>query len=180
MNTITSDLILLQLYFPYYSKKSKSRFESFFQSLPINITKIKISSKIFPEKIIQGTDKRSSVVLKNIPILFTKNILRSIIESFGNINFLHINKVKQNNNNSNNYKNDENSKNSNTNNNNQNNENLSNNVYVNFINYKSIVNMYMFMKKSENNSLSNIGMYYSKVQGKHNLKKKFKDSNNKP
>ena len=46
----------------------------------------KISKLIFPEKIIRNEDKRTSIVIKGIPIDTKKCKVRDFVEKFGNIN----------------------------------------------------------------------------------------------
>lgn len=162
------DEIILKLYYPQYENRSSSRFETFFKSLPtknkisINSNNKKIETNIiYPERIIQSIDKRSSIVFKKVPKEMTKNFLRTIIESFGNINYLYI------------Y---------------YSNINLFKTVYVNFINYKSIVPIYMFLRRVKSKSKTqieiveskflNVEMYYSEIQGKENLKNYFQDDDN--
>lgn len=172
----TAESIYLHLYFPYYNNTNTSRFESFFKSLskkerksknfPTN-SNLKKSTKIFPEKIIQSLDKRSSVILKNIPKNWSKGFIKYLVESFGNINYLYVYK-----NNKKNYC----------------------SVFVNYINYKSIIDIYMFLRKIKNkpnsinenlnfkksinddNLFNKIEVFYSKTQGKENLKKKFSEN----
>ena len=60
------DKILLQLYFPKFESPSSSRFESLFLFLKKNDgnKKNNISYKIFPERVIRGEDKRTSILIK--------------------------------------------------------------------------------------------------------------------
>ena len=76
-----------------------------------------------------------------------------MIEKYGNINFLAVSKDK----------------------------NIANFIvaYLNVINYKSIVPIYMGLRKHTFNYQGkkiNIEIYYSKVQGKDELKKLFKNN----
>lgn len=162
--------LIISLYFPMYKESKKSRFESFFEKLSkkkknqkknINFYK---SSLIYPDRIIQGLDKRSSIELRNVPKTWSKDFLRKIIEPFGNINFLYI------------FSNGFNSESTST-------------VYVNFINYKSIVDIFMFFNKKRKkkgelyfdsiDSLDfdllnfDVEVFYSKIQGKDNLMKLY-------
>jgi len=50
---------------------------------------------IFPERIIRGEDKRTSILIKNIPKNIKKKEIRGIIEKFANINFLGITQDKK-------------------------------------------------------------------------------------
>ena len=99
---------------------------------------------------MQGEDKRTSIVIKNIPKNMKKKEIRKMVEKYGNINFLAISKDKEK-------------------------ENYVN-AYLNAINYKSIVPIYMNLRKINFNyqgNLLNIQIVYSEVQGKSELKKVF-------
>ena len=103
---------------------------------------------------MQGEDKRTSLILKNIPKSVKKKDIRNMIEKYGNINFLSISKDK----------------------------NINNFIvaYLNVINYKSVVPIYMGLRKQTFNYLGktiNIEIYYSKIQGKDELKKVFNNDN---
>ena len=105
---------------------------------------------IYPEKIMQGEDKRTSIVIKNIPKNVKKKDIRNMVEKYGNINFLVISKDVEK-------------------------ENYIN-AYLNMINYKSIVPIYMGLRKVNFNYqgiITNIQIIYSEAQGKAELKKIF-------
>ena len=151
------DQILLDLYFPQFSSPPSSRFESLFLYLnKINSTtkkKFVVSYTILPDQVMQGEDKRTSLIIKNIPKNVKKKEIRNMIEKYGNINFLAVSKDK----------------------------NIANFIvaYLNVINYKSIVPIYMGLRKHTFNYQGkkiNIEIYYSKVQGKDELKKLFKNN----
>ena len=146
------DRIILHLYFPYFKSPSSSRFESLFLSL----SKIDAYKKntytsfiILPERIIQGEDKRTTILIKNIPKIIRE--IRSMIEKYGNINFLGIAQ-------------DPNSEDFIV-------------AYFNVINYKSVVPIFMGLRKHTFNYFNKIvliELYYSSIQGKEELKKVFK------
>lgn len=151
------DQILMDLYFPQFSSPPSSRFESLFLYLnKINSTtkkKFVVSYTILPDQVMQGEDKRTSLIIKNIPKNVKKKEIRNMIEKYGNINFLAVSKDK----------------------------NIENFIvaYLNVINYKSIVPIYMGLRKHTFNYQGkkiNIEIYYSKVQGKDELKKLFKNN----
>lgn len=151
------DQILMDLYFPQFSSPPSSRFESLFLYLnKINSTtkkKFVVSYTILPDQVMQGEDKRTSLIIKNIPKNVKKKEIRNMIEKYGNINFLAVSKDK----------------------------NIANFIvaYLNVINYKSIVPIYMGLRKHTFNYQGkkiNIEIYYSKVQGKDELKKLFKNN----
>ena len=146
------DKILLQLYFPKFDSPSTSRFESLFLFLrkTDGNKKNNISYKIFPERVIRGEDKRTSILIKNIPINMKKKDIRSMVEKYGNINFLVLSKEEKK-------------------------ENYIK-AYLNVINYKSIVPIYMNLRKVKfkyKEKILNIQIIYSEVQGKIELKKIF-------
>ena len=151
-----SDKILVQLYFPHFNSPSSSRFEALFLFLDKNNrnknkNKNKnnnISYYIFPERIIRGEDKRTSILIKNIPKTIKKREIRSLVENFANINYLGI-------------KQDKKSKDFNI-------------AYLNVINYKSVVPIYMGLRKHTfdyHNTKIVTELFYSKYQGKEELKK---------
>jgi RNA recognition motif-containing protein len=112
--------------------------------------KKEISYEIFPDKIMQGEDKRTSIIIRNIPKNMKKKDIRKMVEKFGNINFLSIVKDEEK-------------------------ENYMK-AYINTINYKSIVPIYMNLRKINFNyqgNLINIQIMYSDIQGKVQLKNIF-------
>ena len=72
------DKIIIDLFFPQFNSPPCSRFESLFIFLNKNDSNVRkkniVSYTIFPERIMQGEDKRTSLILKNIP----KNIKKKI------------------------------------------------------------------------------------------------------
>ena len=149
------DINIIRLYFPQFSSPPISRFHNFF----LNLAKIENSAKkktktisniIYPDKIMQGEDKRTSILIKRIPKNLKKKDIRKMVEKYGNINFLVIAKDEEK-------------------------ENYMK-AYINMINYKSIVPIYMNLRNVNFNyqgNLSNIEITYSKTQGKRELKKFF-------
>jgi hypothetical protein len=151
-----SDKILVQLYFPHFNSPSSSRFEALFLFLDKNNgnknkknnNNNKISYYIFPERVIRGEDRRTSILIKNIPKTIKKREIRSLVENFANINYLRIKQDKK-------FKN-------------------FNVAYLNVINYKSIVPIYMGLRKytfNYDNKKIVTELFYSKYQGKEELKK---------
>ena len=146
--------IIINLYFPNFTRPSSSRFESLF----ISLSKIEENKKndtfysylIFPEKIIQGKDKRTSLLIKNIPKIIKKREIRNMVEKYGNINYLILTQ-----------------------------DNMAENfliAYLNVINYRSIVPIYMGLRRTifyYMNKAFQIEIMYSKIQGKEELKKIF-------
>ena len=148
-----SDIILVQLYFPHFHSPSSSRFEDLFLVLDKSEgnKNNNLSYLIFPERIIRGEDKRTSILMKNIPKTIKKKEIRSLVENFANINYLGL-------------KQDKKSKDFNV-------------AYLNVINYKSIVPIYMGLRKHTflyNDKKIVTELFYSKYQGKEQLKKSLK------
>ena len=152
--------ILLLLYFPQFKSYECSRFESFFISFYKKEKAIKKRKKssnfIFPEKIIGNEDKRTSLMIKGIPIDISKKEIRNIIEKYGNINYLYIIKDPKNIGNSTSI------------------------AFVNVVNYKSIIPLYMNLRNykfNKNGKIYNIEILYSNVQGKEKLNQYVKKIN---
>ena len=146
--------ILLSLYYPQFKSPLNSRFETLFVSIvkmekPLN-KHINRTNTIYPEKIARNEDKRTSIVVKGIPKNMSKNEVRNLLDKFGNINFLYII--------------------SSQNNKNDNNTSI---AFVNVINYKSIIPLFMNLRnyKIEKFGKSySLKISYSNVQGKPKLK----------
>ena len=154
------DKILIRLYFPLFKSASSSRFEELFTTLSKSNSnkynkKSIMSNLIHPERIIRGEDKRTSLLIKNIPKNIKKKEIRSMVEKFANINFFGI-------------KQDKNTKNFIK-------------AYLNVINYRSVVPIYMGLRKNTfnyNNKIIFIKLHYSKIQGKEELIKVFNAKRN--
>ena len=151
---------LLLLYFPHFKSPETSRFESFFISIYKKEKKIKKTKKqskiIFPEKIVRNEDKRTSLMIKGIPIDISKKEIRNIIEKYGNLNYLYIIKDPKNI------------------------EHNTSIAFVNVVNYKSIIPLYMNLRNykfNKNGNVYNIEIIYSNVQGKEQLKQYVKKIN---
>ncbi len=147
--------ILLLIYFPQFKSPNCSRFESFFISIikkeNSHINKSKI---IYPEKIVRNEDKRTSIIIKGIPKDMTKKEVRDFLEKYGNLNYLYI--IKD-----------------------INEENNSSIAYVNVINFKSIIPLYMNLrnyKLIKNGRIYTFKIMYSNVQGKEKLKQYIKQN----
>ena len=152
--------ILLLLYFPQFKSYESSRFESFFISFYKKEKAIKKQKNnsliIFPEKIISNEDKRTSLMIIGIPLDTSKKEVRNIIEKYGNLNYLYIIKDQK---------------------------NLESNTsiaFVNVVNYKSIIPLYMNLRNykfNKNGKIYNIKIQYSNVQGKEKLNQYLKKIN---
>ena len=149
--------ILLSLYFPRFKSKNCSRFASFFKTLQkdenLLDTKDNFNSMlIYPERIVRNEDKRTSLKIEGIPTDITKKEIRNLIEKYGNINYLYITK-------------------------NINDAEKSSVAYLNVINYKTIIPLFMNLRNFHfysNERFFNLKLMYSKAQGKTELKKYIK------
>jgi RNA recognition motif-containing protein len=150
---LTKNEIILQLLLPKFKPAIDSRFISLFQlnkNKKINYNNYN-SYDISIEKILNGEDKRTSIILKNIPFQMTKKELNDLLEGIGNINYLYLPF-------------DKNSK-----------KNLGFG-YVNLVNFKNVINLCDRIKEynlNNKNLKKNIEIYYSKPQGKLALTKMF-------
>ena len=150
--------LILSIYFPEFHSPNSSRFEKFFKSIiqqenPLS-KKPLISKKIHPEKIARNEDKRTSLIIKGIPYDMSKNEIRSLIDKFGNINYLYVTKSPI-------Y-----------------NERNSSIAFVNVINYKSIIPIFMNLRKikfEKFGQVFQIKIIYSSAQGKQELKEFIKN-----
>ena len=151
--------ILLLIYFPQFRSPNNSRFESLFQTLKekdIHFKKILYKSKnICPEKIARNEDKRTSIIIEGLPSDIYKSDVRNMVEKFGNINFLYIIKDIKN-------------------------GKKITNAYINFINYKSIIPLFMSLRNLQierKGKIFSIKIIYSSPQGKENIKEYLKRNN---
>ena len=141
--------IILNLLFGGFSNPQESRFVKFFSndsSQSDDSTSSKKSAykslNIKSVNIENGKDKRTTIIIKNLPNDISKEELKSIIEPLGNINFIYIpllikNKNKQ-----------------------------KNNLpcaYINVINYKSILNIIKKFESMKNNSSNQKLKYFIQV-----------------
>ena len=152
--------ILILFYFPQFKSQCNSRFESFFQSIKnYNVLPEKddtySSKKIYPEKIIRNEDKRTSLFIQGLPTDLSKKDIRNLLEKYGNINYLYVTK-------------------------NKNDKEKSNSVaYLNVINYRTIIPLFMNLKNLSFNidgKIYTIKIMYSSAQGKKQLKQYIKRS----
>ena len=149
---------ILSLYYPQFHSPNNSRFESFFISIIQQenlLSKKQLNSKkIHPEKIARNEDKRTSLIIKGIPYDMSKNEIRSLIDKFGNINYLYVTKSPI-------YD-----------------ERNSSIAFVNVINYKSIIPLFMNLRKikfERFGQIFQIKILYSSAQGKQKLKEFIKN-----
>ena len=151
---------LIFIYYPQFKSPNQSRFESLFQSIlkkekNLHETQTKtISKDIYPEKIIRNEDKRTSILIKGIPMDMGKKEVRFFLEQFGNLNFLYIIK-------------DQNDA-----------ERKTSIAYINFINYRTLIPLYMNLRNykfKRNGHIYSFQIMYSSPQGKTELKRYMKN-----
>ena len=150
--------ILLKLLFPKYSQPSESRFINSFSYInnKKKSNKNQNSFSISFEKIEKGEDKRTSIIIKNLPNSINKEYINQILLGVGNINYLYLPFDKYNN------------------------RNLGF-AFINVVNYRSIIKLHNRLKdyKFENIDIKKqIEICYSKIQGKNELSKMFKKKKN--
>ena len=152
--------ILLLIYFPQFHSPHNSRFESLFQTLKDKEKHFKKflcdSKNIYPEKIARNEDKRTSIIIEGLPNDIFKSNVRNMVEKFGNINYLYIIKdIKIG-------------------------KKITSNAYINFINYKSIIPLFMSLRNLQierKGKIFSIKIIYSSPQGKENIKEYLKRNN---
>ena len=165
-NDIERNTLVLKLLFSGFSYPQESRFANIFllkiKPPPQTVNTIKPKKKslnIESINIENGKDKRTTIIIKNLPNDISKDEIKSIIEPLGNFNFIYIPLLIKN---KNRHKN-----------------NLPC-AYVNVINYKTILKI---QKKFEQlkainpiqncKDFSKIEIFYSGTQGKHALINRF-------
>ncbi len=165
-NAKRENTLVLKLLFSGFSYPQESRFVKNFvsqktkpkQTLSVNKLK-KRSLNIETINITNGKDKRTTIIIKNLPNNISKDELKSIIEPLGNINFIYIPLLIKNKNRLN---------------------NISPCAYVNVINYKTILKIVQkfeelkILNSSEiDKDFSKVEIFYSGTQGKHALINRF-------
>jgi RNA recognition motif-containing protein len=116
------------------------------------ITKNQSSFTISLEKIKKGEDKRTSIIIKNLPNSINKEFINEMLLGVGNINYLYLPFDKYSN------------------------KNLGF-AFVNMVNYRSIIQLYNKLKEYKFDKFEMkrpVEICYSKVQGKNELSQMFK------
>jgi RNA recognition motif-containing protein len=146
---------MLDLIFPNYEKPEESRFHKFFSENK-NIRHMNRKLQLNGHKIFTGEDKRTTILIKNIPRNMTKNQLKMLIEKIANINYIYIPLFML----------------------------TSDNLrcaYVNVVNSRSIIDIYLKLKKINfvyDNPNTKLEISYSKLQGKKALIDNFREERN--
>ena len=78
----------ISLLFPNFEQKKESRFCNFFAQCNYYEKKEERKLELNGHKILTGEDKRSTILIKNLPRNMTKNQLKLILEKIANINFI--------------------------------------------------------------------------------------------
>ena len=147
--------ILMEFIFPRYNKVNYSRFISDFsekfEKRRNSFRSKKKSFSISLEKIENGEDKRTSVMIKNLPSSITKGHFKTILGDVGNINYVYLPFDKKKN-------------------------KYLGFAFVNVVNSKTLIQIHnkLYGKKLDNYQMKkNIEICYSKVQGKNELIQMF-------
>jgi hypothetical protein len=146
---------LIDLIFPKFEKREESRFNKFFSENKGN-SFIGKKLQLNGHKIFTGEDKRTTILIKNIPRNMTKNQLKLILEKIANINYIYIPLFML----------------------------SADNLrcaFVNVVNSKSIIDIYLKLKKINfvyDNPNTKIEITYSQLQGKKALIDNFKEERN--
>ena len=146
---------LIDLIFPKFEKPEVSRFNKFFSENKKN-SFVGKKLQLNGHKIFTGEDKRTTILIKNIPRNMTKNQLKLIIEKIANINYIYIPLFML----------------------------SADNLrcaFVNVVNSKSIIDIYLKLRKINfvyDNPNTKIEISYSKLQGKKALIDNFREERN--
>ena len=148
----TKNEILLKFLFPQYCQPCESRFLKSFNKTRNKKNKNETETNLYKislDKIMNGEDKRTTIIIKNIPNNITKENINEILYGVGNFNFLYLpyDKYKK--------------------------KNLGF-AFVNMINYRSIIYLFNKLINYQFETIemkNNIEICYSKIQGKVSLRK---------
>ncbi len=146
---------ILDLIFPCFEKPQESRFNKFFEENGNKYVEYK-TFKLNGYKINTGEDKRTSIIIKNIPKNMTKNQFQIILENIANINYLYIPLFTLTR------------------------DNLRC-AFVNVVNSRSIIDIYLKLRRMNfkyDNSNTKIEISYSNLQGRKALIENFREERN--
>ena len=146
---------IIDLIYPGFEKHSKSRFDKFFEeneNRQFEDKKLQLNG----HKIYTGEDKRTTILIKNIPKNMTKNQFKMILEKIANINYIYIPLFMLTR------------------------DNLRC-AFVNVVNSKSIIDIYLKLRKINfiyDNPDTKIEISYSNLQGRKALIDNFREERN--
>jgi protein phosphatase 1 regulatory subunit 42 len=146
---------IVDLIFPSFEKPQESRFKNFFKEYEKRHFEDKIL-KLNGYKIYTGEDKRTTILIKNIPKNMTKNQLKMILEKIANINYIYVPLFMLTR------------------------YNLRC-AFVNVVNPKSIIDIYLKLRKINfkyDNPNTKIEISYSNIQGRKELIENFREERN--
>ena len=146
---------IIDLNFPSFEKPQESRFNKFFKEYKNKNFEDKIL-KLNGYKIYTGEDKRTTILIKNIPRNMTKNQFKMVLEKIANINYLYIPLFMLTR------------------------DNLRC-AFVNVVNSKSIIDIYLKLRKINfkyDNPNTKIEISYSNLQGRKALIDNFREERN--
>jgi protein phosphatase 1 regulatory subunit 42 len=146
---------IVDLIFPSFEKPQEQRFNKFFKECENRNFEDKIL-KLNGYKIYTGEDKRTTILIKNIPKNMTKNQLKMVLEKIANINYLYIPLFMLTR------------------------DNLRC-AFVNVVNSKSIIDIYLKLRKINfkyDNPNTKIEITYSILQGRKALIDNFREERN--
>ena len=147
---------IISLLFPNFEQKKESRFSKFFINNRYYEVKEERKFELNGHKIFTGEDKRSTILIKNLPKTMTKNQLKLILEKIANVNFIYIPLFMLTK------------------------DNLRC-AFVNVVNSKSIIDIYLKLKKLNfvyDNPETKLEICYSYLQGKKALIDNFREERN--
>jgi len=146
---------IIDLIYPGFEKPSKSRFNKFFEeneNRQFEDKKLQLNG----HKIYTGEDKRTTILIKNIPKNMTKNQFKMVLEKIANINYIYIPLFMLTR------------------------DNLRC-AFVNVVNSKSIIDIYLKLRKINfmyDNPNTKIEISYSNLQGRKALIDNFREERN--
>jgi protein phosphatase 1 regulatory subunit 42 len=146
---------IIDLIYPGFEKPSKSRFNKFFEeneNRQFDDKKLQLNG----HKIYTGEDKRTTILIKNIPKNMTKNQFKMVLEKIANINYIYIPLFMLTR------------------------DNLRC-AFVNVVNSKSIIDIYLKLRKINfiyDNPNTKIEISYSNLQGRKALIDNFREERN--
>ena len=146
---------IIDLIYPGFEKPSKSRFKKFFEeneNRQFDDKKLQLNG----HKIYTGEDKRTTILIRNIPKNMTKNQFKMVLEKIANINYIYIPLFMLTR------------------------DNLRC-AFVNVVNSKSIIDIYLKLRKINfmyDNPNTKIEISYSNLQGRKALIDNFREERN--